>query len=68
MGVHVVQCRGLGHPAERKAKRYRRFACVAGTRRRGEPYDTVAIRYVIRVRPAGGYALENVRFSGPGVP
>jgi hypothetical protein len=68
MGVRVVQCRGLGQPAEREAKRYRRFTCLAGARRQGEPYETVAIRYVIRVRPAGGYALENVRFSGPGVP
>jgi hypothetical protein len=62
----VVRCRGLGQPDEREAGRYRRFACVAGARRKGESYDTVAIRYVIRVRPAGGYVLENVRFSGLG--
>jgi hypothetical protein len=68
LGVRVVQCRGLGTPDEREAGRYRRFACVAGARRRGESYDTVEIRYVIRVRAAGGYVLENVRFSGPGVP
>jgi hypothetical protein len=68
MGVRVLNCRGLGQPDEREAGRYRRFACVAGARRKGESYDTVAIRYVIRVRPADGYVLENVRFSGPGVP
>lgn len=68
MRVRVVQCRGLGKPDEREARRYRRFACVAGARRRGESYDTVAIRYVIRVRVAGGHVLENVRFIGPGVP
>jgi hypothetical protein len=68
MGVRVVQCRGLGTPDEREAGRYRRFACEAGARRNGESYDTVAIRYVIRVRAAGGYVLENVRFTGPGVP
>jgi hypothetical protein len=68
MAVRVVQCRGLGTPDEGEARRYRRFACEAGARRRGEPYDTVAIYYVIRVLAAGEYVLENARFIGPGVP
>ena len=51
------------------ATHYRRFACEAGARRRGESYDTVAIHFVIRVLASGDYVLENVRFlSGPGVP
>lgn len=55
--------------AETDATHYRRFACEAGARRRGESYDTVAIHYVIRVLASGDHVLENVRFlGGPGVP
>lgn len=68
MAVRVLQCSGLGTPDETEATRYRRFACEAGARRRGESYDTVAIHYVIRVLRSGDYVLENVRFIGPGVP
>ena len=68
MPVRVRQCHGLGTPGDGEMRRYRRFACVAGTRLRGEPYDTVAVLYVIRVLPSGGHALDNVRFLGLGVP
>jgi hypothetical protein len=68
MAVRVVQCHGLGTSDEEEARRYRRFACEAGARRRGESYDTVGIHFVIRVSASGGYVLENVRFLGPGVP
>ena len=68
MAVRVVHCHSLGTPDEGEATRYRRFACEAGARRRGEAYDTVAIHYVIRVLESDGYVLENVRFLGPGVP
>jgi hypothetical protein len=69
--VRNVECRG-----ERGAGdgRYRRFACVAGARLRGETLDTVAVLYDLVPRaqyegPSSDHELENVRFvGGPGIP
>ena len=79
MHVHVLECRGLGHPTRRGGSaRFRHFACVAGARRPGESYfpriDTVGVFYNLRPLdkyegPASRYTLEHVRFiGGPGIP
>jgi hypothetical protein len=73
--VRVRECRGLG--AARRdggSARFARFACVAGGRSPGEPFDTVAVLYELRVLGEyegreSRYVLENVRFiGGPGIP
>ena len=71
MPVRVVRCRGLGG---REDGSFERFACLAGTRAAWEPYDTIAVHYVLR--PLGDYEgprsphrLTSVRFiGGPGIP
>jgi hypothetical protein len=70
MPVRVDECRGLGDVSgDGAARRYERFRCVAGARRPGERFDTVAVLY--EIRPTGGsdYELRRVRFiGGPGIP
>jgi hypothetical protein len=69
--VRVRRCRGLGPEHD---GRYGRFACVAGARAATDPYETVAVRYVLH--PVGEYEgpesprrLTNVPFTGgPGIP
>jgi hypothetical protein len=71
MPVRVRSCRGLVRTA---GERYLRFDCLAGTRKRGEHFDTVAVLY--ELRPLGrfrgadsSYTLSEVRFiGGPGIP
>ena len=70
LSVRVAGCRGLG-PGERdgEALRYRRFACSAGARAVGDPFETVAVLYEIHLRDDSSYRLEAVRFvGGPGIP
>lgn len=69
--VRVRECKGLGKARERVL--YRHFSCVAGTRLRYQPIDTVAVTYVLH--PLGGYSgrrsrhvTTNVKFVGHGVP
>ena len=73
--VRVRECRSLGRPSTvNGVRRYRHFSCIAGARRPGERYDSVAVVYVLH--PLGPYrgprsrhALTNVRFvGGPGIP
>ena len=63
--VRSVECRGLG---SEKDGRYERFACAAGARAPGEPFETVAVLYEVHVRDSK-YRLQGVRFvGGPGIP
>lgn len=63
--VRVLECEGLGKETD---GRYERFACRAGTRAPGEPFETVAVLYEVHVR-GSEYELRNVRFlGGPGIP
>jgi hypothetical protein len=69
--VRVRHCEGLGTARGRFL--YRHFSCVAGTRLRYQPIDTVAVTYVLHPLghysgPNSRYALTNVRFIGHGVP
>jgi hypothetical protein len=73
--VRVDNCRGVGaSEVEDGSRLYGRFECLAGARRTGERYDTVAVAYVLR--PLAEYEgahsrhrLDRVRFvGGPGVP
>jgi hypothetical protein len=71
MPVRVRACRGIGR---REGRRYRRFDCLAGARRKEESFESVAVLY--ELRPLGrfdgadsSYKLMNVRFiGGPGIP
>lgn len=63
--VRSVECRGLGSETD---GRYERFACAAGARAPGEPFETVAVLYEVHVRDSK-YQLQGVRFvGGPGIP
>jgi hypothetical protein len=69
--VSVRGCRGIG---PRDAKRFQRFACVAGARSPTDSADTVTVLYELRATgPYEGarsrFVLANVRFvGGPGIP
>jgi hypothetical protein len=73
--VRVRYCHGRG-PSERSdtGVRYRRFACLAGTRTAFQRYDTVGIFYVLlpledHEGPRSRHEFANVRFiGGPGIP
>lgn len=69
--VRVRECKGLGKP--REGVLFRHFSCVAGTRLRYQPIDTVAVTYILH--PLGKYRGRNsryvptkVKFVGHGVP
>ena len=68
--VRVAGCRGLGRgERDGEALRFRRFACSAGARAPGDPFETVAVLYEIHVSDESTYRLEAVRFvGGPGIP
>jgi hypothetical protein len=66
--VRRPQCRGLGRAVQAEPPRYVHFACSAGARAPGEPFETVAVLYELDVRDSG-HALRAIRFvGGPGIP
>jgi hypothetical protein len=70
LSVRVASCRGLGQAESHgNVLRYARFACSAGARARGQPFDTVAVLYEVHVRDDSAHELQAVRFvGGPGIP
>jgi hypothetical protein len=72
--VRVRHCRGTGTRERHENTRlYSRFECLAAARAAFQPYDTVAVLYVLHPLeddgPTSRYRLTNVRFiGGPGVP